>query len=98
MQKLDVAGFRRMRTISQLTFETFIQLILQVNMLIFFKMKKNGEDAKKLGVSLDAIFLSISLAFLHGVLESIFLAMEPSQTNTKLSTLLLFMHIKHFHP
>lgn len=28
MQKLEAAGFRRMRTISQLTFETLIQMIL----------------------------------------------------------------------
>lgn len=36
MQKLEVAGFRRMRTISQLTFESLIQFCLQVRMLWFF--------------------------------------------------------------
>ena len=36
MRKLEVAGFRRMRTISQLTFESLIQFALQVRMLMFF--------------------------------------------------------------
>lgn len=36
MTKLEVEGFRRMRTISQLTFETLIQMILQLRMLLFF--------------------------------------------------------------
>lgn len=43
MQKLEVAGFRRMRTISQLTFETLIQTILQIRMLIFFQKIDNKE-------------------------------------------------------
>lgn len=33
MSKLDVAGFRRLRTISQLSFESFIQIILQLRIL-----------------------------------------------------------------
>ena len=37
MQKLEVAGFRRMRTISQLTFESLIQILLQIRMLLFFQ-------------------------------------------------------------
>ena len=44
MQKLDVAGFRRMRTISQLTFESMIQLTLQIYMLMYFK-KMYGDEA-----------------------------------------------------
>ena len=36
MHKLEVAGFRRMRTISQLTFESLIQLMLQIRMLYVF--------------------------------------------------------------
>jgi len=37
MQKLEVAGFRRMRTISQLTFESLIQVTLQIRMLQYFR-------------------------------------------------------------
>jgi len=76
MQKLEVAGFRRMRTISQLTFETFIQLILQIRMLQYFKEHKESGDQKELGVDVAAIVVSLALASVHGVLEAIFLAME----------------------
>lgn len=76
MQKLDVAGFRRMRTISQLTFETFIQFLLQVRMLLYFQQKKTGEGIDEFGVSVTAIFVSLLLASIHGILEAIFLAME----------------------
>ena len=36
MQRLDAAGFRRMRTITQMLFETVIQLVLQVRILVYF--------------------------------------------------------------
>lgn len=78
MQKLDVAGFRRMRTISQLTFETFIQTILQCRMLYVFRNKPNSE----LEVSVQAIVVSLFLALFHGLLEAIFLAMEAQASKT----------------
>jgi hypothetical protein len=37
MTKLEAEGFRRMRTISQLTFETLIQMVLQIRMLYYFR-------------------------------------------------------------
>ena len=77
MQKLDVEGFRRMRTISQLTFETFAQLILQVRMLLYFRGQGgDSQEEQALGVSVDAIAFSIFLAALHAVLEAIYLAMQ----------------------
>ena len=45
MQRIDAAGFRRMRTITQLTFETMIQLVLQVRMLIYYNNNKYGDLA-----------------------------------------------------
>lgn len=41
MKKLEVAGFRRMRTISQLTFESLIQMALQLRMLKYFNDHKD---------------------------------------------------------
>jgi len=40
MQKLDVAGFRRMRTISQLTFESIVQILLQTRILLFLELNE----------------------------------------------------------
>lgn len=75
MQKLEVAGFRRMRTISQLTFETFIQFILQMRMLSYFSNKKD-KASHELGVSVSAIIFSLFLAVIHGIFEAAFLFME----------------------
>jgi hypothetical protein len=36
MQRVDIEGFRRMRTIHQLAFETIVQLGLQLRMLQYF--------------------------------------------------------------
>jgi hypothetical protein len=74
MQKLDVAGFRRMRTISQLTFESLIQSILQIRMLMYFG--NNHNEQEEFGVSVTAISVSILLAFSHAILECLFLYME----------------------
>lgn len=75
MQKLEVAGFRRMRTITQMLFETLIQLVLQVRMLIYFK-RHYVENPGAVGVSVDDIFISIVLALSHAILEAIYLGLE----------------------
>lgn len=80
MQKLEVAGFRRMRTISQLTFETFIQFVLQMRMLQFFREQRDADNVVE--VSVDAILLSLLLALAHGVLEAAFLYLEARASKT----------------
>jgi hypothetical protein len=40
MQQMDVVGFRRLRTVSQLTFETFPQILLQT--YIYYKLRDDG--------------------------------------------------------
>ena len=77
---MEVAGFRRMRTISQMTFETFIQIMLQIRMLIFFKFQSS--DSVEFGISIYTVLLSVSLAFGHIILEVIFLYLEAMATKT----------------
>ena len=79
MQKLDVAGFRRMRTITQLTFETFLQLTLQGRMLLYFS---NNEGGKDLGVDLTALVVSLLLSTSHALIEACFLYMEARASKT----------------
>jgi hypothetical protein len=43
MKKHEVAGFKRMRTITQLFFESFLQLLLQLQMLSYYRSNE-GED------------------------------------------------------
>lgn len=74
-----------MRTITQMTFETLIQLTLQVRMLIYFR-RHFGEDSaakiEELGVSPKAILFSIIIAIVHTVLEFAYLAIEAQASKT----------------
>ena len=80
MQKLDVAGFRRLRTSSQLTFESLPQLILQIR--IFFYLKDSPEELADLDVSLETIMVSILFALLHAAIEAIFINLEKKANKT----------------
>jgi hypothetical protein len=82
MQKLEVAGFRRMRTISQLTFESLIQFCLQVRMLMYFNQLEDQNAMDEFGVSVTAIVVSILLAISHALLECVFLYMEAQASKT----------------
>jgi hypothetical protein len=70
MQKSEVAGFRRLRTISQMLFETIPQICLQLRMYYYFSVEP------EMGVSLDALFISIACAVVHGSLEVLVLYIE----------------------
>jgi hypothetical protein len=83
MSKLDVAGFRRLRTISQLSFESLIQIILQVRILIY---SFNQPDViEQFGVEIEAIIISLSFALLHTIFELIFLNMEAVAAKTTIT-------------
>ena len=77
MSDMDIKGFRRLRTISQLSFESLPQIILQVRILIF---ALNGEN--KLGVDLSAIVGSLCCAILHAFFEMIFVHLEAVACKT----------------
>lgn len=82
MKALEVAGFRRMRTISQLTFESLIQVTLQVRMLRYFNAMNINNAQEEFGVSVTAIIASIMLAVSHGLIECSFLYMEAQASKT----------------
>lgn len=75
MQKSEIAGFRRLRTISQLIFETFPQLVLQVRIYFFFENNPDEMGA----VKLSTLLLSILFAVFHGALEMLILYIESNQ-------------------
>lgn len=68
MKKHEVAGFKRMRTITQLFFESFLQLALQLHMLHIYQ---GTDQVEEFGVSVGALCLSISLAVAHLILGGI---------------------------
>ena len=77
MSDMDIKGFRRLRTISQLSFESLPQIILQCRILIY---AFNGDN--KLGVSLEAILASLACAVLHAIFEMIFVYLEAYSCKT----------------
>ena len=85
MDKVDVEGFRRSRIISQLTFETVIQTLLQARMLLYFSKPENQSDqnAGKLDVSPDSLATSLGFSLMHLVMEVFLLIMEARATKTE---------------
>jgi hypothetical protein len=80
MQKMDVIGFRRLRTSCQLTFESLPQIILQIRIFIYLKGKPT--ELEELDISLEAISLSIAFALLHASIEFMFLRVETKANRT----------------
>lgn len=77
MTDMDIKGFRRLRTISQLSFESLPQTILQLRILIY---ALNGSN--ELGVSLEVIISSLGCALLHAIFELIFVYLEAISCKT----------------
>ena len=73
MTKSEVSGFRRLRTISQMIFETIPQIFLQLR--IFYYFYNQDEDTED-SISLQTIFWSIVFAAVHGILEILILFIE----------------------
>ena len=65
MRKPEIAGFRRLRTITQMIFETLPEIILQFRMYYYFLNLDIVDET----VGLGTIKLSITFAMIHGVLE-----------------------------
>jgi hypothetical protein len=82
MQKMDVLGFRRLRTSCQLTFESLPQIILQIR--IYFYLKGNEADLQALDISIEAITISLLFAVLHATIEFMFLSVEKKANRTSM--------------
>lgn len=78
-----MSGVRHMRTISQLTFETVIQFMVQISMLGWYATNSNGEEDQ--AVSMSALVVSIIIAALHFTLEIAQLNFEAKAVETSLS-------------
>jgi len=78
MTDIDIKGFRRLRTISQLSFESFPQIILQCRILLYaYTVGRNELD-----VSTAAIASSLACALIHAFFEMIFVYLEAVSCKT----------------
>ena len=79
MQKSEVAGFRRLRTISQLIFETVPQLVLQIRIFLYFNLKDENDPTGDEGVDVVTLAYSIIFALIHALLEWLIIYIESRQ-------------------
>ena len=71
MSNMDVKGYRKLRTLSQLTFESIPQLLMQITFVIFYR-----EEAAEKGVNMKEIMLSLAFAGMHFISEVLLLYIE----------------------
>ncbi|KRX00525.1 hypothetical protein PPERSA_04546 [Pseudocohnilembus persalinus] len=69
---MDIIGIRKLRSISQLLFETSLQLLLQLRMLQY------KDIAESFGVNINALLLSLQFALLHFFIEGTVLILEST--------------------
>ena len=71
----QMQGFRRLRQVSQLNFESFPQIILQVRILLYV-WDEDSATQDELGVSATQILISLFAAFIHTLGEIYLLRRE----------------------
>lgn len=84
MTRMDAQGFRRLRTLSQLTFESITQILLQCWILYKLSLIEDEEEMEAIGISVSALLFSIITALIHAVLEIIMLIIEKRAYRTSL--------------
>ena len=89
MTKMDVLGFRRLRTISQLTFESFPEIILQIRIYLYMINEKKKADTDKLNIRIHTIGVSIAFALAHALIEGIFIYVETQANKTSMMNYLI---------
>lgn len=67
MNRTEVSGVRRMRTITQLLFESLIQFIIQGHMLSYFNRFPAENDA--FSDDIGPLLISILMSAAHAILE-----------------------------
>lgn len=73
MNHIDIVGFRRMRTISQLIYESIPQIVLQTRILSYVRAHP---EEKSIDISVQTIEASILTGVLHFMIEILFIWKE----------------------
>ena len=73
MSRMELVGYRRLRTLAQLLFETFPSIVLQIRIIAVLSNYSNDDG---LDVSLSSIYLSIGFAVIHTFMEGTILYLD----------------------
>eukprot|EP01083_Nonionella_stella_P077456 211555_1 len=74
MNKTQIIGYRRLRTLSQLFFETFLQVVLQLRIL--YDVRWSGKQNVEYSITEETLLWSIFFAALHLILEAIIVHLD----------------------
>ena len=74
--RVELTGYRRLRTLAQLLFETFPSLILQLRILSSIDGNNNSDN--KLKLTPESLFLSIFFAMSHMFFEGVIIKLDSS--------------------
>eukprot|EP01083_Nonionella_stella_P113712 335355_1 len=75
MNRTEIIAYRRLRTLSQLFFETGPQIVLQLRILWVIKWGA-GDGNNTFEIDIDALWWSIGLALAHLLLECVFIYLD----------------------
>ena len=73
ISRMELIGYRRLRTLSQLLFESFPSIVLQLRMLYVLGNETNDE---KVDVSYQSLYFSLLFALLHTLMEGCILYLD----------------------
>eukprot|EP01084_Bolivina_argentea_P211928 360368_1 len=76
MNRTEIVGYRRLRTLSQLFFETMPQIVLQLRIL--WVIEWSGDKNNTFQIDLKTLGWSIGLAFAHLILEGGIIYLDKS--------------------
>lgn len=80
LTKMEIEGYRRLRTLSQLIFESFPQIFLQMHVVLAYR----GRYMRETGITLHEIAASIAFAFFHLAVSLWVLWAEARTTRTSI--------------
>lgn len=81
LNKINLDGFRRLRTSSQLTFESIPQIGFQT--YLYVRLRDDEPTRTALGIELEVILFSIAMSLSHAVIEFSVLNTEKHAIKTE---------------
>ena len=94
MTRMELIGYRRLRTISQILFESIPEIFIQLRILAVMNennSNNSGDDAENYGVTNENLYFSILFAGLHMFFEGLMIYLIVNQVNALFILMLLFV-------
>ena len=80
VSRMELIGYRRLRMLSQLLFESFPSLVLQIRILYVI----NNDDSNNYSETYDSLYFSIGFALIHTFMEGCILYLDSKACHSTL--------------